>query len=335
MNNKVVVIFGGKGFIGHFLAKHLLLENAKKIYLLDIDHDSNLFEYRQSLENDKKIEFINCDVRKKIEWSPDEEIDIIFNFAAVHREPGHKDIEYFETNIKGAENVCEFADRISCNNIVFSSSISPYGADTRVKSEKSLTVPTTAYGSSKLAAEYIHKIWHNNEDKQLIILRPGVVFGPTEGGNVSRLIRAVKGGYFFFMGNKNLKKAGIYVKEIPHIIDWALDKLEEEDINFALLNLTMHPCPTLEDYVNTIKKVGNYQRTIFSLPTGLIMLIAYITQFILGPFVKNNPFNPIRVEKLSRPNEIEPLYLKENKYNFKYNLEEALQDWINEYSKEW
>ena len=148
MNNKVVVIFGGKGFIGHFLAKHLLLENAKKIYLLDIDHDSNLFEYRQSLENDKKIEFINCDVRKKIEWSPDEEIDIIFNFAAVHREPGHKDIEYFETNIKGAENVCEFADRISCNNIVFSSSISPYGADTRVKSEKSLTVPTTAYGLS-------------------------------------------------------------------------------------------------------------------------------------------------------------------------------------------
>ena len=76
-------------------------------------------------------------------------------------------------------------------------------------------------------------------------------------------------------------------------------KLEEEDINFALLNLTMHPCPTLEDYVNTIKKVGNYQRTIFSLPTGLIMLIAYITQFILGPFVKNNPFEcPTRRHKL-------------------------------------
>ena len=36
---------------------------------------------------------------------------MIFNFAAVHRTPGHEDHEYFETNIRGAENVVTFAEK--------------------------------------------------------------------------------------------------------------------------------------------------------------------------------------------------------------------------------
>ena len=35
----------------------------------------------------------------------------VFNFAAVHRTPGHEDHEYFETNINGAENVVAFAEK--------------------------------------------------------------------------------------------------------------------------------------------------------------------------------------------------------------------------------
>ena len=41
-------------------------------------------------------------------FTPTED-DVIFNFAAVHRTPGHEDHEYFETNIRGAENVVAFA----------------------------------------------------------------------------------------------------------------------------------------------------------------------------------------------------------------------------------
>ena len=58
-------------------------------------------------------------------------------------------------------------------------------------------------------------------------------------------------------------------------------------------------------------------------------------ELFLGFFIKNNPFNPVRIKKLSRPNEIDPLFLKQNKYEFNYNLEEAFEDWIKDYSKEW
>ena len=59
----------------------------------------------------RKSTFVYCDVRKPIEnmpFTPTPD-DIIFNFAAVHRTPGHPDHAYFETNIRGAENVCAFA----------------------------------------------------------------------------------------------------------------------------------------------------------------------------------------------------------------------------------
>jgi nucleoside-diphosphate-sugar epimerase len=133
------------------------------------------------------------------------DIVLIANFAAIHREPGYEDAEYFETNLLGAENVCKFAEKVGCQNIIFTGSISLYGVSESVKDELTLPVPVTAYGASKLTAEKIHQIWRAKDanDRRLVIVRPGVVFGPGEGGNVSRLIRSVIHRYFFFMGNQS------------------------------------------------------------------------------------------------------------------------------------
>ena len=59
----------------------------------------------------------------------------LFNFAAVHREPGHAREEYFDTNIAGAKNVCAFAEETGCKNILFTSSIAVYGALTKSRSQ--------------------------------------------------------------------------------------------------------------------------------------------------------------------------------------------------------
>lgn len=56
-----------------------------------------------------------------------------------------------------------------------------------------------------------------------MIARPGAVFGPDERGNVSRLIKAVFGRYFFYMGNRDTRKAGTYVKELCNAMLWVLE----------------------------------------------------------------------------------------------------------------
>lgn len=178
MSSSIAVIFGGTGFIGVFFAKFILDNNLmNKVYLVDIqpaDSKSSAFLKKQ-INNDPRMVFVSGDVRNSLDWfSPPESVSLIANFAAVHREPGHQEKEYYETNLLGAENVCAWAEKMHCNRILFTSSISPYGVGDSVKDESLLPVPTTAYGGSKLVAEKIHQIWQAKEkhERKLVIVRP-------------------------------------------------------------------------------------------------------------------------------------------------------------------
>ncbi len=338
---KTAVIFGGSGFIGMFFAKHLLDNfSYKKVYILDIDAANDkefAFRRKQFLECKEKIEFIKCDVRNEISWIPNEEISLIANFAAIHREPGHENFEYYETNILGAENVCNWADKILCNSIIFTSSIAPYGIEDRQKNEHSMPVPATAYGGSKLVAEKIHLAWREKqgEKRSLIITRPGVVFGPGEGGNVTRLIKAIKKRYFVYIGNQDVRKAGVYVKELCNAMTWALEESSSRDKKFILFNMSMDPGPSIKEYVFSISKVLDIKSFIPRVPFGFLLFISYFIDLFAKPLKIKHPFSPVRVNKLVKSNDIKPLFLLENDYRFLYNLEDALSDWKNDCPEEW
>lgn len=333
------VIFGGTGFIGSFFAKHLIDDHGyEKIYLYDresISAKDSTFR-KKLLEGYPQIEVIIGDVKNTINWTPAESIDLVANFAAVHREPGHEDFEYFECNLLGAENVCDWAERVESKKIIFSSSIAPYGPSEDILDESSIPVPTTAYGASKLAAEKIHQIWQaKEEERQLVIVRPGVVFGPGEGGNVSRLIKAVRKRYFFYMANRNTRKAGIYVKELCRAMVWVLNSEKAIADGVSLFNMSMNPGPSIEEYVNSIARIAKIKVWIPSVPSSLLFIIAYLIDFFSKPLGINHPFSPVRIRKLIRSNNILPTYLVKNEYQYRYNLDEAFADWKKDCPEEW
>lgn len=334
------VIFGGTGFIGVFFAKHLLDEAGfDKVYLVDYEDIADKFsDFRKRLvASDSRMEVIRHDVRKPIDWMPDEPVSLIANFAAVHREPGHEDYEYYQTNLLGAENVCAWAEKVGCNRMIFTSSISPYGSSEEEKDESSLPVPTTAYGGSKLAAEKIHQIWQAGDDarRRLVIVRPGVVFGPGEGGNVSRLIKAVLRGYFFYMGNRDTRKAGTYVKELCRAMWWVAERQEAAGEHVSLFNMSMNPGPSIEEYVTAMCKVAGTHRSYPTVPYRLLLIVAYVIDAFARPLGIKHPFSPVRIKKLTRSNNILPGYLVKNGYVFKYDLETALADWRADCPEEW
>lgn len=331
------IITGGTGFIGTHLANLIArtYPNAK-IYNLDIVEPGTplptVKNYKPALKEGEKhkAKYIYCDVRKPIEVpfkvTPD---DIIFNFAAVHRTPGHPDIEYFETNIKGAENICTFAEKHGIQKIVFTSSIAPYGAAEELKEETTLPTPNTPYGISKLVAEKIHTIWQaKDNNRQLTIVRPGVVFGRGENGNFSRLYWGIKKHTFAYPGRKDTIKACIYVKELVRFMLW---NVEERKTPFEIYNCTFEPAYTIEEIVNTIKKVTGLTQSVPYIPNSIIMPVAKCAQLLGSPM----GICPARVKKLQISTNICGKKLAQSVYKFKYTFEEAIADWYNDNKKQY
>ena len=334
MKKNACVIFGGLGYVGLFLAKNIIeLKLYDKVFLTDILTVDDISIYRQNLIKNLDYEYQRVDVREEISINTNCEISTIFNLAAIHREPGHKPHEYFKTNIRGAENVCTFASKVNCNNVIFVSSISPYGPSSKTRNEESLTMPNTPYGISKLIAEKIHCEWNKSNDKnKLIIFRPGVIFGPDENGNMGRMIKAIKKNIFIYTGNKNLKKAGIYIKEFINIILWSLNINQNTQ---EVINVTFEPCPKICDYEFAIKHALKKNTFTPSLPFFLILLISYIITFFTKLLRIKDFLHPVRVRKLLISNDIEASFLKNNEFKFNYDLQNAFEDWKKELPSDW
>ena len=335
-----IIITGGFGFIGVNFIEYLLNNKlCEKIYVIDMNKpiDKYLESKIDKFINEKKIIFINHDIRKPInQYEALKDINLIINLAAVHRMPGHNDFEYFETNIEGANNICKFADKIKCKNIIFTSSISIYGSGSHTKDEDTKPIPDTPYGKSKLEAEKIHEEWQKDTDKTLLICRPGVVFGPGENGNVTRLVKIIKKKIFFYLGNKNLKKAGIYIFELINQILWIYEnQLNKKLPNNIIFNGVNKNSYSMKDYVENIRKIYDYNSTVFNLDKKLFLTLLNLTSFITKNFKSDSNFNYVRLKKLTVSNDIIPKFLIENKYIFKYDLKSSLIEWSKAKSNEW
>ena len=327
------IITGGTGFIGTHLTNLIKgLYPEARVWNLDIVKPDTpnpvVKDYKPALREGQTLqsEYVECDIRKPIgdlPFTPTDN-DVIFNFAAVHRTPGHEDHEYFETNIRGAENVVAFAEKWNIKKIVFTSSIAPYGAAEELKEETTLPTPNTPYGISKLVAEKIHLAWqHGGKDRHLTIVRPGVVFGKGENGNFTRLYWAIRGHKFAYPGRKDTIKACIYVKELVRFILW---NVTERDSPFEIYNCCFEPAYTIEHIVLAMKKVTGLTQFVPDIPNWLIMPAATVIGALGAPM----GICPARVKKLQISTNICGKKLAGCGYKFQWSFEEALEDWYND-----
>ena len=324
------IITGGTGFIGTHLTNLLNeVHPDAKVWNLDIVKPGTpnpvVKNYKPAVREGESLgsTFVECDIRKPIgelPFIPTSE-DVIFNFAAVHRTPGHEDIEYFETNIRGAENVCAFAEQYGIKNMVFTSSIAPYGASEQLKMEETLPTPNTAYGISKLVAEKIHLAWQKGgAGRKLTIVRPGVVFGRGENGNFSRLYWGIRKRTFAYPGRKDTIKACVYVKELVRFILW---NVEERKTTFDIFNCTFEPAYTIEQIVTAMKKITGLTQSVPYIPNSVIMPMAACAKMMGSPM----GICPARVKKLQISTNICGEKMALSGYQFNWTFEEALKDW--------
>ena len=311
MNDKDVrfaIIFGGSGFIGSHLAEEL---ESQGYTVIVADLVPPIC---------KSVTFIFCDVRNEINLTLDSTPEIAYNLAAVHRTPGHQRAEYFETNIKGAENVTRWAVENTVTKIVFTSSISVYGPNEKILDENSTPAPISDYGKSKLIAEEIYCRWQteDSQNRSLVICRLAVVFGRGEQGNFTRLARALQGHYFFFPGGRNIRKASGYVKDATRSLIFFTD----QDIKKIIYNFSFPTNYTIGEICDTFSKVAKYARPV-SIPVAQVGKVLANVRGPLGSLGQ-------RLLKLVFPTNIAPTTLQKFGFTWKYDLESALNDWYLE-----
>ena len=315
-NRGRVLVTGASGFIGTRLVRRLSGEGAQVVAL-------DLLPPRTTVEG---VDYRPFDVRDPIPPETARDVDVIYNLAAVHRTPGHPDHEYYDTNIRGALNVTALAEAAGVERIVFTSSISVYGPTEALVDERSPTAPVSAYGRSKLIAEAIHEQWRaRGAGRRLVTLRPGVVFGPGEGGNYTHLARALAGGYFVYPGRRDTIKSGGYVDDLIGAIDFALAQGDPS----ILFNFAYPDQSTTQDIVLAFGRVMGRTFRPALVPTPLMLAAAGLFELAAAVGLKT-PIHRQRILKLVQSTRIAPGWLTARGFPFRYDLESALEAWKGE-----
>jgi len=307
------LILGGSGYVGcHWANRLARCKRFDKIILADVRPPSTPVV--------DGIEFVKCDVRQPLKFGALKP-EWIFNFAAVHREPGHAREEYFDTNLAGAKNTCEFAEASGCRNILFTSSIAVYGALKKPTSESCFPYPFSPYGISKLCAELIHKgWWQSGAGRRLYVCRPGVVYGPGDPGNILRMIRAVRKGYFVFPGSKELRKSYGYIEGLQDSFEFVMARPEPR----LTYNYVERETETLGTLVRLVQEQLGKKSATFTAPLPVLVAVAGLAQLMTGG---RSPVHPVRVRKTASSTHVLPEVLLKSGFNFRFDFAASLKDW--------
>ena len=150
--------------------------------------------------------------------------EVVYNLAAVHRDDVKPVSRYDEVNVGGATNVCGVCRELGIERLIFTSSAAVYGMAAPDTAEERAPAPFDAYGRSKLRAEQVHREWQAEapERRSLVIVRPTVVFGEGNRGNVYQLLRQIASRRFMMVGSGHNRKSMAYVGNVSAFLVHAL-----------------------------------------------------------------------------------------------------------------
>jgi nucleoside-diphosphate-sugar epimerase len=208
----MIVIFGGSGFIGTRIS--LRLSQSENYFQIVDKAPSGFFP-------DKVLQ---ADVRQRLSLEFYEEPTVFINLAAEHRDDVRPLSLYDEVNVDGAKNICNLARAKGVNKIIFTSSVAVYGFAPLGTNESGAIAPFNDYGRTKWEAEQVYKQWQleDPECRSLVIVRPTVVFGERNRGNVFNLLKQIASGKFVMVGNGLNRKSMAFVENVAAFLEYSL-----------------------------------------------------------------------------------------------------------------
>lgn len=281
----MISVIGGSGFIGTRLCA--LLKRDELEFNI-VDKAMSVFFPKQTLLADvRSVEELRAAIVDN---------SVIVNLAAEHRDDVRPLSLYDDVNVQGAKNLCKVAREKNVKSIIFTSTVAVYGFAPLGTDESGVINPFNDYGRTKAEAEAVFQAWQAElpNERTLVIVRPTVVFGEQNRGNVYNLLRQIASGRFVMIGKGENVKSMAYVENIVTFLKFATTFQP----GVHIYNYIDKPDFTMNVLVGTVHRIlGKSEGVGFRLPYAVGYLIGKGFDLIAAITGKRLPISSIRVKK--------------------------------------
>ena len=310
-----ILVTGGSGFIGTNLVTDLLKEGHRVVI-----YDKQKSETYPDL-------WIAGDVRDKEKlFDSMSGVDAVYHLAAEHRDDVQPASLYYDVNVGGAENIVHGLKKNDVNKLIFTSTVAVYGLNAGEPHEDSSIRPFNDYGKSKCEAETIFSKWADSDKKIcLITVRPTVIFGEKNRGNVYNLLYQLSSGKFIMVGKGVNRKSMGYVLNLTSFLCSLLKFSPGQFVyNYAdKPDLSMNEL--MEIFHNTI---GGNNRVNLNIPHAIGLIGGYCYDFLAKVTGKTYTISSIRIKKFCADTMINTNKLHQTGFTPSYSLAEGLSRMI-------
>ena len=307
-----ITLIGGSGFVG--------------TRLIDLLHGSNGYEL-QNIDKQPSHFFSGItvlgDVRDKEKLTELlKGTDVVVLLAAEHRDDVSPLSLYYDVNVGGMQNTLAAMEANGVKRIVFTSSVAVYGLNKKNPNEEHTKDPFNHYGKSKWLAEMeLEKWYREHPDWNINILRPTVIFGERNRGNVYNLLRQISGGKFLMVGKGNNCKSMAYVGNIVAFIKYLI---ENKTQGYDAYNYIDKPDFTMNELVGHVSKVLNKHIPMTHFPYWLGMLGGYGFDLLAFITRKKLTISSVRVKKFCATTQFDGSKVLATQFKPPYSLGEGL-----------
>lgn len=282
-----IALIGASGFVGTRLID-LLKNEPEKYEMKNIDLlPSHFFNEITTIGDVRDQEQMNKELAGH---------DIVILLAAQHRDDVSPTSLYYDTNVGGMEKTLKAMEANGIKRLIFFSSVAVYGLNKPNPSEDySPKEPFNHYGKSKLQAEQVAEKWfETHKDWNIDIIRPTVIFGERNRGNVYNLLKQIAGGKFLMVGKGNNCKSMAYVGNIVAFVKYMIDEVTE---GYNVFNYIDKPDMTMNELVPLVSKVLNKHIPSVHFPYWMGMMGGYCFDALAFVTGKKLAISSVRVKK--------------------------------------
>jgi len=308
---KNITVIGGSGFVGTKLIDVL---GKQYCHILD-KKPSMMFNEITSIQ----------DIRSQdISYLLLTESKHVVLLAAEHRDDVSPVSLYYDVNVQGTKNVLDAMDKKGIKSIVFTSSVAVYGLNKDNPDEEHPADPFNHYGKSKWQAEEVLREWYQKdpENRSLSIIRPTVIFGEANRGNVYNLLRQIASGKFLMIGKGENKKSMAYVGNVVAFIKYLIDN---DRPGYRVFNYVDKPDFNMNELVSQVRGDLKQNGQLIRIPEALGMLGGFGFDIVAKATGKKLPISSVRVKKFCATTQFSADKLDASGFQRPFTLEEGLE----------